>query len=148
MEWVGRFRIDLLNGRGWPAPPAEIEVRRETVHLRHQLVEMSVVSRRLFAEWLAGPSDAMDSAAVGPAGAASRPVIRTSIGTSVGAADHAVTGAAAAPVVAPVAGSLLARPMVAGSVAWAWERGALMLTVGSARYRLTDDSRRQVVLLV
>lgn len=97
LEWVGRFRIDLVNGRGWPAPPAEIEVRRETVHLRHELVEVAVMPRRSFAEWL------LDAAA---------------------------------------------RPLVVRGVVWAVDLGALTLSVGSARYRLTDDSRRQVVLLV
>ncbi|GAB3264301.1 hypothetical protein [Kineosporia babensis] len=100
VEWVGRFRIDLLNGRGWPAPPAEIEVRRETVHLKHELVEVAVMPRRSFAVWLAE------------------------------AAEVAV------------------RPLAAGSVVWALDLGALLLTVGCARYRLTDESRRQVVLLV
>lgn len=97
VEWVGRFRIDLTNGRGWPAPPAEIEVRRETVHLRHELVEVAVVARRAFAEWLAG------------------------------AAAH---------------------PLSVGGVVWAMDLGSLVLSVGSARYRLTDEARRQVVLLV
>lgn len=96
-EWVGRFRIDLVNGRGWPAPPAEVEVRRESVHVRHELVEVAVMPRRIFADWLS-------NAAAGP--------------------------------------------MKVGNVVWATRLEALVLTVGSACYRLTDDSRRQVVLLV
>lgn len=94
---MGRFRIDLVNGRGWPASPAELEVRRETVHLRHELVEVAVMVRETFAEWLRGGQS---------------------------------------------------RPLVVGNVDWAVDLGALVLTVGSARYRLTDESRRQVVLLV
>jgi len=96
-EWVGRFRIDLVNERGWPASPAELEVRRETVHLRHELVEVAVMGRLSFAEWL-------------------------------GAAE--------------------VQPLVVGHVDWAVCRGALVLTVGRARYRVTDESWRQVVLLV
>ena len=95
-EWVGRFRIDLVNGRGWPAPPAELEVRRETVHLRHELVEMAVLSRRSLAEWLVNS----------------------------------------------------ARPLTVRNVIWAMDLGSITLSLGSARYRLTDESRRQVVLLV
>ncbi len=94
---MGRFRIDLVNGRGWPTSPAELEVRRETVHLRHELVEVAVMVRKAFAEWLR----------VGPA-----------------------------------------RPLVVGNVDWALDLGSLVLTVGHAHYRLTDESRRQVVLLV
>jgi hypothetical protein len=97
LEWVGRFRIDLVNGRGWPAPPAEIEARRETVHLRHELVEVAVMHRRSFAEWLLNAA---------------------------------------------------ARPLEVRGAVWAVDLGALTLSVGSARYRLTDDSRRQVTLLV
>jgi hypothetical protein len=65
--------------------------------LRHQLVELAVIGRRAFAEWLGGTQ---------------------------------------------------ARPLVVGNVDWAVHLGALVLTVGSARYRLTDEARRQVVLLV
>jgi hypothetical protein len=95
--WVGRFRIDLVNGRGWPASPAELQVRRETVHLRHELVEVAVMVRTAFADWLAAGS---------------------------------------------------ARPLVVGKVDWTLDLGALVLTVGHARYRLTDEARRQVVMLV
>jgi hypothetical protein len=96
-EWVGRFRIDLVNGRGWPAPPAEVEVRRESVHLRHELVEVAAMSRRSFAGWL-GASGAV--------------------------------------------------PLKADHVVWSVHLGALVLAIGDTCYRLTDESWRQVVLLV
>ncbi|GLY32936.1 hypothetical protein [Kineosporia sp. NBRC 101731] len=97
VEWVGRFRIDLVNGRGWPAPPAEIEVRRESVHLKHELVEVAAMSRRSFAGWL-GASGAV--------------------------------------------------PLKADHVVWSVHLGALVLAIGNTCYRLTDESWRQIVLLV
>ncbi|MBT0770815.1 hypothetical protein KIH74_17870 [Kineosporia sp. J2-2] len=51
-QWVGRFRVDLVNGRGQAVAPAELEVRGETVHLSHESAEVAVMSRRLFARWL------------------------------------------------------------------------------------------------
>lgn len=95
--WLGRFRIDLINDRGWPASPAEIEMCCEKVNLRHNLVMVAVMPRRALGTWFAEPSD---------------------------------------------------RPFTAGTVTWQVRPGALLLTLGKARYRVAETSRQQIVLLL
>jgi hypothetical protein len=55
--WTGILGLDLRNGRDWSAGILEVDVRPDTVEIRHQGRMIAAMHRDRFREWIIRPGE-------------------------------------------------------------------------------------------
>jgi hypothetical protein len=57
VAWTGLLGLDLRNGRDWSAGTLEVDVRQDTMEVRHQGRMIAEIDRDRFREWMIHPGE-------------------------------------------------------------------------------------------